>query len=488
MPRQSYSTGQSYRLFEQVYDHIENRIRRGDWKEHEKLPSIRQLAQELQVHRLTVFRAYRLLVEQGKVYVKDKSGYFLQPSGSQMPEAVDALVPAYETVNHLSEIHRIPVAYQLSEAIIDPNLLPNMYLTDYVKRVFDLYPKVLATYSPVQGDEELREALCRYFTKRHLFHLTPDEILITSGAQQAINLIARILVKPMDTILLERPTYSVAYDIFRQQGAQIIPVDIHPDGYNLEQVEGCMRRYKPRLFYMNPTFHNPTGYTVPVEQRKKLVELAERYRCLLVDDDTCYDIYFDREPPPPLFTYDTEGCVIYIRGFSKYVSPGLRVAAVMSRPPLMKPLLTAKSLSDNGSPLLNQKMFLHYFTSDRLQQHLKKLRIALQIRKEIVEEELAATDWQWISPQGGLNLWVRLSGGLSAEKLLAASMRQSISFVPGIICDPKRELTSWARVSYSYANEPQLREGMRKLIALAGSMDSWSINRGGGRSKAGGKA
>lgn len=469
MKKNTASDGQTYHLFEQVVDFLQNRISRGEWQAHEKLPSVRQLALEMKVHRLTVFRAYQELKLLGKVYVKDKAGYFVHPQAeaASSEPATGAIVPAYQMRNRLSEIQQIPVTYQFSEAVIDPNLLPNMYFSDYIKKVFDLYPKVLATYAPVQGDLELREALAKYFTKKHRFHLSASELLITSGAQQAIDLIARIFIKPMDTILIERPTYSSAVDIFHQQGARVVPVDIHPYGYNMEQVEWCMKQHKPRLFYLNPTFHNPTGFSVPAEQRKRLVELAERYRCLLVDDDTCHDIYFNQEPPPPLFTYDTEGAVIYIRGFSKYISPGLRIAAMACRPPLMQHFLTAKSLADNGTPLLNQKIFLHYFTSARLQQHLEKLRIALQIRKDVMEEELAESGWQWSTPEGGLSLWVKLAEGQSSLKLLDRCMEESIAFVPGVICDPLRQMDSWARLSFSFANERETREGIRKLIRLS---------------------
>jgi DNA-binding transcriptional MocR family regulator len=168
-----------------------------------------------------------------------------------------------------------------------------------------------------------------------------------------------------------------------------------------------------------------------------------------------------------MYTYDTSGMVIYIKSFCKYVSPGLRIAVMMNcQSSVVKSLLAVKSLADNGSPLLNQKIFLHYLSSPRLQQHVEKLRIALQIRKEIMEEELSVTDWQWTSPNGGLNLWVQLPGCLSTEDLLVNSLEQSISFVPGQICDPLKEPSSWLRLSYSYASGEQISEGLRKFIKL----------------------
>ncbi|MFJ7406369.1 MULTISPECIES: PLP-dependent aminotransferase family protein [unclassified Lysinibacillus] len=460
-------------LFKKVYDYVLHRIERNEWKEHEKIPSVRQLALEMNIHRLTVLKAYRLLKQHDKVYVKDKVGYFVQcdlTKNSELSYQDNPIISAYVQKNHLSEIHQSPVSYNFSQALIDPNLLPNHYFSDYVKKVFDLYPKVLATYSTVQGDLELRETLTQYFINQYKTHLHADNLLITSGSQQAIHIIAQTFIKPRDVVLFERPSYSAAIDIFRAQGAHIVTVDIHPEGYDLNQVEYYMKQYKPRLFYVNPTFHNPTGYTVSVEQRKRLIELAEQYRCLLIEDDAYHDIYFDYAPPPPLYTFDTAGTVIYIRSFCKYISPGLRIATVICQPSLMNLLLTEKSLADNGSPLLNQKIFLHYFSSLRLQQHLEKIRIALQIRKEIMEEELAETGWQWVSPNGGLNLWVQLPDQLSTEILLSKSIEQSISFVPGQICDPLKQQSSWIRLSYSYANEKQIREGIKRLITVAQSL------------------
>ncbi|WP_102346306.1 aminotransferase-like domain-containing protein [Bacillus sp. Marseille-P3661] len=455
-------------LFNQVYDYVLNRIECKEWKEHDKLPSIRQLALELNMNRLTVLKAYQLLKKHNKVYVKDKVGYYIQPQGKVITEGHNhPIISAYVQKCSLSEIHQSQVNYNFSQALIDPNLLPNHYFSDYVKKIFDLYPKILATYSNVKGDEELRESLVNYFINQYKTILNADNLLILSGSQQGIHLIAQTFVKTRDIVLLERPSYSAAIDIFRARGAQILTVDINLNGYDLDQVEHYMKLYKPRLFYLNPTFHNPTGYTIPVGQRKELVRLAEQYRCLIVEDDAYHDIYFEKKPPAPIYTFDTSGTVIYLRSFCKYISPGLRVAAIICQSSLMKSLISVKALTDNGSPLLNQKIFLHYFSSPRLQQHLDKLRIALQVRKEIMENELAKTNWKWNSPDGGLNLWIQVPNNLSTELLLTKSLAHSISFVPGRVCDPLKNLSSWMRLSYSYTNEKLLQEGIKKLIELA---------------------
>ncbi|MEK5389605.1 PLP-dependent aminotransferase family protein [Margalitia sp. FSL K6-0131] len=473
MKRKALSNVHSDNLYEQIYDYMMERIGRGEWGAHDKLPSIRTLAAEFNVHRLTVFKAYQLLKQNKKVYVKDKSGYYVMPENMLLIDSQqNPIISAHVQESSLSEIHQVRADYQFSIALLDPNLLPNHYFSEYIKKVFNLYPKVLGTYSSIQGDPELREALSRYFTEQSHFYLTPDELLITSGSQQAIDLIARGLIKPRDTVFLERPTYSPAIDVFRRQGANIIPIEIHPHGYQLDQVERLMREHKPRLFYLNPTFHNPTGYTVPAEQRKRLVEMAYKYQCLLIEDDPYPDIYFEEKPPLPFFSYDTAGCVIYIRSFSKYIAPGLSIAAVACRPSVMEYLLKTKSLSDSGTPLLNQKIFLHYFFSERLQKHVEKLRIALEIRRNIMEEELSLAGWKWATPMGGFNLWIQLPESTPMDKLLEKSIEQSISFVPGSIFDPLKEYQSWIRMSYSYLNETQLRDGLQRFVRIYHSLTS----------------
>ncbi|MGG4107257.1 PLP-dependent aminotransferase family protein [Paenibacillus lautus] len=462
-------------LQQSVYDTILEGIARGEWKETDKIPSVRAMAERLNVHRLTVLKAYQLLLEDGILEVKYKSGYFVAgKTEDAFPESLTAsprwayqAKSVYVNRSRLSDIHRHQVEYQMSEALIDPGLLPNAFLSNHVKQVFDMYPKVLSTYSSVSGDLELREEMARYFMDKQGITVHPEELLITTGSQQAIDLISRSLVKSGDCVLIERPTYSPAIDVFVQQNVKLLPIEITPQGYDLERIEGLMRAEKPKLFYMNPTFQNPTGYTVPITQRKALVELAERYQCILVEDEVYHDIYFGDPPPLPFFYYDTEGYVIHIRSFSKYVAPGLRISVLAARPELMNVILPIKALSDNGTPLLTQKIFQHYFFSSRLQEHVAKLRIALELRKERMEKLLEPTEWRWNSPGGGLNLWIQLPENVNVDALLQQCLAESVAFVPGRICDPLDQMDSWIRLSYSYISEIQLEEGIRRLIEIS---------------------
>lgn len=460
-------------LFQQVFDYVIHRIESGEWKAHDKLPSVRNMAEKMKVHRLTVLKAYQLLTDQKKVYVKDRSGYFVRPEGLQTIDPSDnPIVSSFLYKNHLSEIHQMKVDYQFSRALINPNLLPNHFFADFLKDVLLKEPEMIGTYSSLEGDLELREKLAAFFAEQSNVHVSSDELLICSGSQPMISLVAQTFLKRGDLILLERPSYSMAIDVFLREGVQIETVDISPTGYDMEEIEEKMKQLRPKIFYINPTFQNPTGYTVPAKQRKQLVELAERYRCLILEDDTQYDMYFEQKPPAPVFAYDTEGYVIYLRSYSKYICPGLRIAVAACRYPLMKHLKSAKSLADNGAPLVNQKMFLPYFFSKRMQLHMEKLRIALAIRKELMEAELSHSNWSWQSPNGGLSLWIQLPDRVPVDKLLSLALKNSISFVPGEIFDPLKENRSWIRLSYSFVSESEIQSGVRKLLELARKIET----------------
>ncbi|MFT8319685.1 MAG: PLP-dependent aminotransferase family protein [Bacillus sp. (in: firmicutes)] len=461
-------------LYHQVFDYVVQRIHNGEWDAGSKLPSVRILADSLGVHRLTVLKAFQLLKEEGYVSVKDKSGYFVTNTNKKREESASDLnqpkIHSYVQNSQLSDIHSETVKYMFSTALIDPKLLPNRYLSQHVKEIFDRYPHLLGTYAPVKGDAELLHSMSTYFYRYYGFDIPEESIMVTTGAQQGIDIVAKVFVQSHDYVMIDSPTYSAAVDIFLNRGARLLPVDIRHNGFSLETVEMLMRKYKPKLFYMNPTFHNPTGYSVPVEQRKQLVELAERYQCLIIEDDSFHEIYFYKRPPQPVFTYDTAGYVIYLRSFSKYIAPGLRICAVLAHPIIMKWLVKGKALADNGTPLLNQKAFLYYLTSERVQTHMEKLRIALQIRKEMMENELAAQNFSWDSPEGGLNLWIKLPQEIDMEHFKQQALQKSISFVPGKICDPLETNIPYIRLSYSFLNEKEIKEGMRLFLQVYGAL------------------
>ncbi|MGN7455734.1 PLP-dependent aminotransferase family protein [Paenibacillus pasadenensis] len=458
-----------------VEEALRSGLRHGRWAAGEKIPSVRTMAEELGVHRLTVLKGYRLLEEEGLLEASYRSGYYVRaevPAGEAAGSGVRwsyGAGTACGAESRLSDIHRRAVRYRMSEALLDPTLLPNRFLARHAQEVIASQPLLLSTYSTVMGDGELREAMAGYMQDRRL-ELSAEELMVTTGAQQGMDLAFRALLQPGDKALIERPTYSPAIDMLRQLGVRMLPVEIRPDGYDLDRVEKLMAAERPKLFYLNPTYHNPTGYTVPVRQRKALLELAERYRCILIEDEAYSDLYFHEPPPAPLFAYDTEGWVVYLRSYSKYIAPGLRIAFLAARPPLLAAIRPLKALADGGTPLLGQKLFQSFFFSHRMQEHLAKLRVAVSMRKEAMEQALSASGWSWESPAGGLNLWVRLPEGMQASRLLERSLELSAAFVPGPICDPLDAMQDRIRLSYSLLDERRLAEGLARVLEAAEGM------------------
>ena len=193
---------------------------------------MRSLSELLGVHRLTVFKAYQELKQRGIVYVRDKSGYYVSPAKplADTDQGDDPSVSAWLHWDSLDRVQSLEAEYQFSKSLIDPALLPNRYWGELMRDLLDQYPRLLGTYSTVQGDLELRTSLARHLTAKERFYLSSDEVLITSGAQQAIDVISRALVKPGDRVLIERPTYGPAMEIFRKQGARLVlPIFIPRD-------------------------------------------------------------------------------------------------------------------------------------------------------------------------------------------------------------------------------------------------------------------
>ncbi len=228
---------QNTALYKQVSEYILTHIKSGEWKKDNKLPSVRNLAESLGVHRLTVLKAYQLLKEEGHVYAKDKTGYYYKDIDHLHEKTEQPVIHSYIKNSHLSEIHLEPTFYEFSTAIIDPSLMPNRYLSQHVKELFDRYPYLLGTHAPVKGDGELIAALSVYFRKYDQLYIDEESIVVTTGAQQAIDIIAKVFIQGGDYVLIESPTYSGATDIFINRGAKLISLPISATGFCLKEVE-----------------------------------------------------------------------------------------------------------------------------------------------------------------------------------------------------------------------------------------------------------
>ncbi|HDR3900426.1 TPA: PLP-dependent aminotransferase family protein [Bacillus cereus] len=455
--------------YKQIYMQIVDRIQSGMLSHGESLPSLRCMATDLQINVLTVRKAYKQLetkgyirIEQGKgayIYKRVKKDFKPIPYKWQQMKTINVMRSQYAMNKHRKY-------YNLSQAILYPRLLPNPFLADEMHKLLDKNPMLLATYGPVQGDYELRVEIANYLNKHQKLVTDPSQLLITSGAQQGIDLIAQTLLKPGDIVLVESPCYSAALDIFINKGVQIIPVSLDNHGVRSDLIDDICQSKNPVLLYTNPTFQNPTGTVMSKERRMELIELSELYQFFIIEDDSFGEIYFeDAIIPPPIKSFDKDGHVIYIKGFSKTLAPGLRIAALIVDGPIFEWLYAVKGSMDIGSPLLTQKALLPFLRAERMKNHLEKLRTALQMRRDLTIDILSPLkELHFEIPNGGFNLWVTLPDSIDPFTLLQKANEVDVSFLPGTACLLNYETNdNQLRISYSMLNEKDMEIGLEKL-------------------------
>lgn len=326
--------------YKQIYMQIVERVQSGMLSHGDSLPSLRSMAEDLQISLLTVRKAYKQLEKKEYIRIEQGKGAYIHKHVKKDSKPIPYKWQQTKTINVMRSqyaMNQHRKYYDFSQAILYPRLLPNPFLADEMHKILNKDQMILATYGPVQGDYELRVEITKYLHEHQKLVTDPSQLLITSGAQQGIDLIAQTLLKPGDIVLVESPCYSAALDIFINKGAQIIPVPLDNHGVRSDLIDDICQSKNPVLLYTNPTFQNPTGTVMSKERRMELIELAELYKFFIIEDDSFGEIYFEGATvPPPIKNWDTNGHVIYIKGFSKTLAPGLRIASLIADGPIFE--------------------------------------------------------------------------------------------------------------------------------------------------------
>ncbi|MGZ7149212.1 MocR-like pyridoxine biosynthesis transcription factor PdxR [Bacillus sp. BC08] len=455
--------------YQQIYMQIVERVQSGMLSHGDALPSLRSMAEDLQISLLTVRKAYKQLEKKEYIRIEQGKGAYIHKHGKKDFKPIPYNWQHTKTINVMRSqyaMNQHRKYYDFSQAILYPRLLPNPFLADEMHKILNKDHMILATYGPIQGDYELRVEIANYLDEHQQLMTDPSQLLITSGAQQGIDLIAQTLLKPGDIVLVESPCYSAALDIFINKGAQIIPVSLDNHGIRSDLVDDICQSKNPVLLYTNPTFQNPTGTVMSKERRMELIELAELYQFFIIEDDSFGEIYFEGATvPPPIKKFDTNGHVIYIKGFSKTLAPGLRIASLIADGPIFEWLFAVKGSMDIGSPLLTQKALLPFLRAERMKNHLEKLRTALQIRRDITIDILSPLkEIRFEIPTGGFNLWITLPDSIDPFSLLQKANEVDVSFLPGTACLLNNDTNNnQLRLSYSMLNEKDMLIGLEKL-------------------------
>ena len=315
-------------------------------------------------------------------------------------------------------------------------------------------------YASSEGLPALREWIAAQLP----WDVSPDQVLITTGSQQGLDLVAKVLIDEGSTVLVETPTYLGALQAFTPMEPNIVSVDSDAEGVDVDDL--AAKAEGARFLYVLPNFQNPTGRSMSEARRQALVERAAAIGVPLVEDNPYGDLWFDQPPPKPLTARNPEGC-IYLGSFSKVLAPGLRLGYVIAPKAIMPKLLQAKQAADLHSPSFNQRMVAEVLKDGFIHRHVPTIRALYKSQchamLEALQKEMAGLDVVWNTPDGGMFLWVRLPEGISAVELLPKAVDKGVAFVPGAAFYADQADPRTLRLSFVTASVEQIHIGIAAL-------------------------
>lgn len=347
----------------------------------------------------------------------------------------------------------------------DPATFPNQDLAEIARKMLLGRGTECLQYGVSSGILPLREYVAETMTREGV-PTKVDNVVIMTGSQQTMDLLAKSVLNPGDTVLVESPTYVAALKIFSIYGAKIVPVDADENGILPESLEEKLNAGPVKLIYMIPNFQNPTGITLSLERRKKIMEIVKKHSVIVIEDDPYGKLRYTGEPVPHMKTMDTEGQVIYLGTFSKTIAPGLRVAFAVCSEKIAQKLVLAKQNSDMHTPSLNQFIVNEYCRSGMLEPHIveccalysKKCSMMLEMLERYFPKGMS-----WTRPEGGMFMWSELPQGYSAMQLLNYALPVKVAYVPGDSFFSDGSGTGTMRLNFANASLESMESGIRLL-------------------------
>ena len=376
-------------------------------------------------------------------------------------------------IRELLKLTEQPDIISFAGGLPAPDVFPYQEFQDASNRVMQNSGAAALQYGTTEGYLPLREMIARH-TSRYGIDVTPDNILITSGSQQALDLIGKIFINPGDRILVESPTYLGALQAWNMYGADYITVRSDENGIVTDELEAALRA-GPKFIYVLPNFQNPTGVTIPLERRQRLIELADRYGVPIIEDDPYGQLRFEGSYIPPIIVLDEQrhpkdkyytGNVIYLSTFSKTLAPGIRLAWVIAPPEVIRKLVVAKQGADLNTAMFNQMVAYEVGRGGFLDKHIQHICEVYHERRDVMldalEEHMPA-GVTWTRPMGGLFLWLSVPAGISTIEMFPEAVAQKVAYVPGDSFHPCGGGENTMRLNFSYARPPEINEGIARL-------------------------
>ncbi|MFB3854118.1 MAG: PLP-dependent aminotransferase family protein [Vicinamibacterales bacterium] len=377
-------------------------------------------------------------------------------------------------VRELLKLTEQPDVISFAGGLPAPDVFPIERFAEAAAALLQKHGAKALQYGTTEGCRPLRELIAA-MSCRYGIVVEPDNVLITAGSQQALDLIGKVFVNPGDHILVERPTYLGALQAWNAYQAEYIPVPLDESGLPPDALESAMRS-GPKFVYALPNFQNPCGITWTEERRTKLLEVADHYGVPVLEDDPYGQLRYEGDHIPPLVALDAKlqgnngapytGNVIYLSTFSKTLAPGLRLAWVIAPNDVIKKLVQAKQGADLHASTLSQMLAYEVLKDDFLPAHVKKIRAVYGERRDAMLkalEDFFPPGVSWTRPQGGLFLWLTFPEWLDAGDLLKEAVKEKVAFVPGVSFHSDGGGKNTARLNFSFSEPKTIEEGIRRL-------------------------
>jgi DNA-binding transcriptional MocR family regulator len=465
-------------LYVQIADGLAGAIERGELAPNARLPAIRALARDLDVASITVNAAYDVLSARGRVVARAGRGTFVAPPRSQdEPFArkwepdLGPLARAERMEGVLDQLARAnaPGAISLATGHPAPETFPLAEFGRAMARTFAEDDAAAMQYRANTGDPTLCETLARGLRARGA-RASGSEIIVSSGAQQAADLIASVVLAEHAVVAAEAPTYAGTLGVFDARGARYVEVRSDAEGVRVDDVERVFAEYRPRLFYVAPIAVNPTGAVLPARRAKAIVALARRYDVLILEDQTGWTFTYEGAAPPPLAAYDDDGRVVLMESLSKSIFPALRIGYLFVRGSMRASIEAAKVRTDSFTSTLTQRALWRFLESPDYPRHLKAARALYHRRRDTFVDLLcSALPWAGVRPpQAGTNVWLPLPARISTQAAFDACAREGVLVMPSEPYYPTRSGPPALRLSFGDLDATAMRTGIERLARALG--------------------
>lgn len=378
-------------------------------------------------------------------------------------------------IRELLKLTNKPGIISFAGGLPDPEVFPYDFFTDAVKKIMDKQGKIALQYGPTEGLPEFKEEFLKFLEKEEGIKAKPENILITTASQQALDLVGRLFIDASDPVLVEMPSYMGGLQVFKSYGADFVGVKMDDEGIITSELEQKLQWLKDqdehyKFIYLVPDFQNPSGVTLSEKKRKRVIELSEKYNVAVIEDSPYRQIRFEGKEPKMLYKLDKEtkktDNIISLFTMSKTFAPGLRIGIILANENIIRKMVILKQSLDLCTSSLNQLLAAEFLKTGYFYSHVEKVNKVYKAKKDAMLsalEKYMPEGVTWTKPQGGLFLWLKLPENISADEMFEDAIKENVAYVIGSAFHVDGSGKNTMRMNFSYPTLDEIEEGIKRL-------------------------